>query len=1048
MAPEAASEEPKKTKKERPGRVRPEIFRYKHPDQIVNLPRQDVALLYDGAIQAIEDHLTAASYFNLSDSLDLLKEDREKWLAWFDLDETERREHDQRRAFAEGLFSIMNGVFSSGQENGVSVNVTKPAYFRMGTVASFVHDNEAGEMSHGEDAIRSDQSKLELALHGTEKIVETDVGRESRLVPNADLDAMTSAYLFDLAGVRHDVVHFVEKGGTKPGALNLDTGGRRGYAVERLPIPDQEGEPVPTAFIDHHSIGASNLPTSAARRTYDLLVKAGRLERSPWLERLVNFVTRHDNLAYELAPGRPVSSRMNYFKTRFGKTLYATHRELPFRFIVEYFRAGGDPWQPLDSEKAQPAVEAALQAVAEPGRWEGERRIDPEEITKIIGRRVYDAWSDTRAINAAKKAMELTHRDVRNSILKRTLVVVPNEPVPGLMYKKKPVTQDSLRYGFTAAKAHGYNTYIIWKDDGRGFFINSRSDLMPIYRKLKDLVPDAVLVRGHMLLRTNRVDATPFPFEKFLELINDMPEGPTAGEVPLEEGTGEQQPSIEGEAVSETVSSEIGASEAETAAAEAAPTSEAVSSPEVVPQTPGGKSLSESFAAAEARREVSREAKEAATAHRAQPETPPTQPTAEGGIQSSVQISRERKIVTVDTESGWQTFLTWSGIKPLWSTVAGLSRWGGGGFASLGERLNRKTWSRAKMFWSNRHLQYHDRQSARLNNDIVRRDRKITALQERLNRLGEGSTRRHFKLQRQISNLEVKKDAVLRKLRFRENKKAVYENLTKNILTNLTRRVEKRLIPYERRVQAYRNTKAEYHGLVEAEEERRAQVATGLAELRQQQMKLPWFGGGRREVQRDIRALERELRVIDKSIRKYRRKENHTDFWLTRADRIADRKWRGKARFYALRSQELAKMKHYPAADREVPLNAAFQPLTLRSAPRTSTELPSAGGREAAPAPREAEAKPVLITRRDFFGKWNGRAAPGFKLNEAKQTELLKAVGLDPKAADVPLPQLRQAMNNHISALQAQRAPRANVLRAQKLLDTMMRYYEGTSKTS
>ncbi|MFA6421928.1 MAG: hypothetical protein WCV92_00790 [Candidatus Buchananbacteria bacterium] len=104
----------------------------------------------------------------------------------------------------------------------------------------------------------------------------------------SDLDGEACLGLLKIAGIDVGGVKFVEKGQSTPGAINFDTGNKDGISLM--------GD---TIFLDHHGEN-SRQESSATKVTFEALAGLGLLESSPAINKLVEFVTKSDNLDFPL----------------------------------------------------------------------------------------------------------------------------------------------------------------------------------------------------------------------------------------------------------------------------------------------------------------------------------------------------------------------------------------------------------------------------------------------------------------------------------------------------------------------------------------------------------------------------------------------------------------------------------------------------------------------------------------------------------------------------------------------------------------------------
>jgi hypothetical protein len=89
-----------------------------------------------------------------------------------------------------------------------------------------------------------------------------------------------------------------------------------------------------TAFFDHH--GESSQISSATEIIYRTMTELGVLDRTPELDRLVNFVTLVDNKKY------PAEEFL-----RSAKTILGLQREVKFNQLLAYFKEHDSPFDEL-----------------------------------------------------------------------------------------------------------------------------------------------------------------------------------------------------------------------------------------------------------------------------------------------------------------------------------------------------------------------------------------------------------------------------------------------------------------------------------------------------------------------------------------------------------------------------------------------------------------------------------------------------------------------------------------------------------------------------
>jgi len=306
----------------------------------------------------------------------------------------------------------------------------------------------------------------ELVVHG-------ELGKEKNgerpLNIELDMDGRGALFLLDLAGIDYNKLTVVPKGESIEGRVNIDTGERQFQGMEK------NG----SVFFDHHGDerAAYGESSSATKIVYDLLVDGGLLQQEKYLDNLVGFITDIDNADYPLD--------YDYFKNYWWRSLYGLQKILPFEKITEIIKNGKDPMEPFTEEEAQPIIvknhlgkeisllEAAL----------NQRDFVEKNINEIAFARK----------NMEREGIKTRERDLGTVLLN----IVRKEVKPN--GQKRDVNKIPL--GFTATRALGFDSYIIWnKDDGR-IFITSRFHLGKVYERLVKKFSEAKLIRGTMIIK-------------------------------------------------------------------------------------------------------------------------------------------------------------------------------------------------------------------------------------------------------------------------------------------------------------------------------------------------------------------------------------------------------------------------------------------------------------------------------------------------------------------------------------------------------------------
>src|SRR3989338_8409442 len=311
-----------------------------------------------------------------------------------------------------------------------------------------------GEISRGEFLQEQLRAGIEkLIVHG-DYLFQKDGSVELKLRP--DLDAMAGIYLMDLAGINYSAVEFQHKGDWVPGAIHIDTGQRKELTVE------DDG----SIFFDHHGQEKGEF-TSATQITYETLVKLGFLKREEWLDRFSAFVSEIDNLSYPLDE--------KFFRGAWAETRYGVQKILPVSVVAEFFKKGKNPREPFTIEEA---TKTAVRVRGGDGKF--------KEGTLL------------ESCNSTSQKVKMSMANIEKAAEKMVKLGVRLEtPDLGkvLLQAVEKGKKNKIPMGFTAAKALGYDTYVLWNEDQKSFFMSSQTrDIAKIYERIKDKIPTAKLI--------------------------------------------------------------------------------------------------------------------------------------------------------------------------------------------------------------------------------------------------------------------------------------------------------------------------------------------------------------------------------------------------------------------------------------------------------------------------------------------------------------------------------------------------------------------------
>ena len=124
-----------------------------------------------------------------------------------------------------------------------------------------------------------------IAVHG---FVQKNEKTGKNFITNySDLDGKTALKILQLAKIDTSKVEYLAQGSWKEGYINVDTGDQYGVVVDNK-----------TAFFDHHGKIMLGTATSAAQLVYETMVGLKLIDRTPALDKMINFVTQMDNKTF------------------------------------------------------------------------------------------------------------------------------------------------------------------------------------------------------------------------------------------------------------------------------------------------------------------------------------------------------------------------------------------------------------------------------------------------------------------------------------------------------------------------------------------------------------------------------------------------------------------------------------------------------------------------------------------------------------------------------------------------------------------------------
>lgn len=260
------------------------------------------------------------------------------------------------------------------------------------------------------------------------------------LTNHTDLDGKAAMGLLNLSGVDTTQIEYVKPGSYVPGKINLDTGGRYGFIVE------DEGK---TVFFDHHTPEGDS-DTSATKMVYSVLTapdlehpsRKPRLERTEYLDKLVEFVTQIDNKTFP--------DEEKHFKGSM-LTLLGLQRFVKFDTLLNFFKDG--------------------RSVTE--------LLSPDDLEKY------------GLLNAAMR---------QKDIVESSSAILEEMEANGLIIESEQYGKiavdigKQLPGGFDAAKAYGCGGYVMWSPDTNGLFITT-------VKPLRENFSQGFKIRGSMWLK-------------------------------------------------------------------------------------------------------------------------------------------------------------------------------------------------------------------------------------------------------------------------------------------------------------------------------------------------------------------------------------------------------------------------------------------------------------------------------------------------------------------------------------------------------------------
>ncbi len=300
---------------------------------------------------------------------------------------------------------------------------------------------------------------------------------EDKTVPivthkNPDTDSKAALYTLDSLGLLEGrEIIAIEKGGTFERGILIDVGGSEEIAT----ITEGRAE------FDHHFEGRS-IKTSAAEILMGVLHRSGKLETiEPWMQKYMEFVTDFDNMSY------PRGGK-EQFRNEYPKTILGLRDVLPTEIIVEFFKAGKNPYEPFTDEQMEIRI--------------ADTRPDRPNIKKSPDGKIAISELVKNEKNRVEKSIYNVERYEAKAIAEGRKVY-SNRFGRVLFYEPNSVNEAQWRipHGSHAAYNMGYDAYGRYQPDTKSYFFSKPGDeLRPWIEDVKAFDPNIRPVRGGMAI--------------------------------------------------------------------------------------------------------------------------------------------------------------------------------------------------------------------------------------------------------------------------------------------------------------------------------------------------------------------------------------------------------------------------------------------------------------------------------------------------------------------------------------------------------------------
>ncbi len=265
----------------------------------------------------------------------------------------------------------------------------------------------------------------QFVVHGTARM-DKETGKII-IKRETDLDGRSAAGLMLRAGLDIRNVEYVAAGQARKGKINIDTGGKSGLAVE------DDGR---TAYFDHHTNGSTR-NSSATKVVYETLTELGLLEHRAEWDKIVDFVTKFDNMSY------PAEE----YGMKSVRTMLGLRNWLEFEDMEKLFKAGKNPLTPLTDAELK-AIEVA------PSFKQRSGHVVPAQTLLDMSR---------------LRLASVEQSEARLKEMEREGLIIDSKD-----YGKVVVDiHGSIRTSSDAAKAYGAGAFIKWMPETQSFFLST-----------------------------------------------------------------------------------------------------------------------------------------------------------------------------------------------------------------------------------------------------------------------------------------------------------------------------------------------------------------------------------------------------------------------------------------------------------------------------------------------------------------------------------------------------------------------------------------------